>query len=109
MASLRFLFYSLICQAAALVIEKCQWLFVQELLSSLQSISRLCALGRTFLSRPAPEDQGLLLGEDSVFSFLLQGCLASGSALRASQFGLLIGLGHDGCELKDTLRSWKSG
>ena len=34
-ASLRFLFYLLICKAAVLAIGKCQWLFVQEPLSSL--------------------------------------------------------------------------
>lgn len=35
MASLRFLFHLLLCQAAVLVVGKYQWLFVQELLSSL--------------------------------------------------------------------------
>lgn len=51
---------------------------------AFQSTSRLSALGRAFLSRPSPKDQGLLCcDENSLSSFLLQGCLAGHNALRA--------------------------
>lgn len=85
-AGLKCLFYLLIFKAAVLAIGKCQWLFVQELLSSFHSIPGLPALGRAFLSRSSPEDQGLLCSDEGqgFSSAGLQGCSAGGGALRAS-------------------------